>query len=308
MSTSVVLQQMGVITILVAIGIILYKKKIVDDYTSPKLSAIVMDVCNPALILASLLSGNITATHKDLLVALLLGFLFYMGLVVLGFIFPFIVRADKDTSRFYNVMTVYTNVGFIGIPVARAILPDNAILYVIVCNVMYSLLFYTHGIVILSNGKEKMNIKKIFSPGTIMAILSLLVFWFGVNLPPIVSNSISFIGNATVFLSMTLLGVGIARSDIKKGLKNIRIWIYIAIRMRLVPILLFVLLRAANFSQITILGLCLMAAMPIGNLPLIQTEKMGGDTELLSNSIAISTFISIFTITILMSIFSSMVY
>ena len=200
MSTSVVLQQMGVITILVAIGIILYKKKIVDDYTSPKLSAIVMDVCNPALILASLLSGNITATHKDLLVALLLGFLFYMGLVVLGFIFPFIVRADKDTSRFYNVMTVYTNVGFIGIPVARAILPDNAILYVIVCNVMYSLLFYTHGIVILSNGKEKMNIKKIFSPGTIMAILSLLVFWFGVNLPPIVSNSISFIGNATVFL------------------------------------------------------------------------------------------------------------
>ena len=52
MSTSVVLQQMGVITILVAIGIILYKKKIVDDYTSPKLSAIVMDVCNPALILA----------------------------------------------------------------------------------------------------------------------------------------------------------------------------------------------------------------------------------------------------------------
>ena len=306
MSTSVVLQQMGVITILVAIGIILYKKKIVDDYTSPKLSAIVMDVCNPALILASLLSGNVTATHKDLLVALLLGFLFSMRFVILGFIFPFIVRADKDTSRFYNVMTVYTNVGFIGIPVARAILPDNAILYVIVCNVMYSLLFYTHGIVILSNGKEKMNIKKIFSPGTIMAILSLLVFWFGVNLPPIVANSISFIGNATVFLSMTLLGVGIARSDIKKGLKNIRIWIYIAIRMLLVPILLFVSLRAANFSQITVLGLCLMAAMPIGNLPLIQTEKMGGDTELLSNSIAISTFISIFTITILMSIFAKL--
>ena len=306
MSTSVVLQQMGVITILVAIGIILYKKKIVDDHTSPKLSAIVMDVCNPALILASLLSGNVTATHKDLLLALLLGFLFYIGLVILGFIFPFIVRADKDTSRFYNVMTVYTNVGFIGIPVARAILPDNAILYVIACNVMYSLLFYTHGIVILSNGKEKMNIKKIFSPGTIMAIISLLVFWFGVNLPPILANSISFIGNATVFLSMTLLGVGIARSDIKKGIKNIRIWIYIAIRMLLVPILLFVSLRAAGFSQITVLGLCLMAAMPIGNLPLIQTEKMGGDTELLSNSIAISTFISIFTITILMSIFAKL--
>ncbi len=306
MSTGIVLQQMGVITILVAIGIYLYKKKVVDDYVSQKLSVIVMDICNPALILASILSGNITATHKDLITGMILGAVFYIGLVILGFIFPYIVRAGKDSRRFYNLMTVYTNVGFIGIPVARAILPENAILYVIVCNVMYCLLFYTHGIVILSNGKEKMSIRKVFSPGTIMAILSLVVFWFGITPPPIISNSISFIGNANVFLSMTLLGVGIARSGISAGLKNFRIWIYIAVRMILVPVILFFTLRAMNFNSVTILGLCLMAEMPIGNLPLIQSEKMGEDTELLSNAIAISTVASIFTITILMSIFTGL--
>jgi predicted permease len=90
MSTSVVLQQMGVITILVAIGIYLYKKKVVDSTVSQKLSVIVMDICNPALIMASILSGNITATHKDLITAMILGASFYAGLVILGFIFPFI--------------------------------------------------------------------------------------------------------------------------------------------------------------------------------------------------------------------------
>jgi len=106
---------------------------------------------------------------------------------------------------------------------------------------------------------------------------------------------------------MTLLGVGIARSGIVSGLKNIRIWVYIAVRMVLLPIAMFFVLKIAGFSSVTILGLCLMAAMPIGNLPLIQSEKMGEDTELLANSIAISTAASIITITALMSLFTSLI-
>jgi predicted permease len=218
---------MGVITILVAIGIYLYKREVIDNTTSQKISVIIMDICNPALILASMLSGNVSATHADLIEALIIGALFYIFLVILGFLLPIILRVERDNQRFFNLMTVYTNVGFIGIPVARAILPENAILYVIVCNVMYSLLFYTHGITILGRGKEKMNLKKVFSPGTIMALLALVVFWFNLKPPLIISNSISYIGNATVFLSMALLGVSIARSDITKGLKNIRIWAYL---------------------------------------------------------------------------------
>ena len=64
MSLSVILQQMGVICILVAIGIFLQKKGVVDNLTSKKLSAIVVDVCNPALIMASILGGNVTAGHE----------------------------------------------------------------------------------------------------------------------------------------------------------------------------------------------------------------------------------------------------
>jgi predicted permease len=76
--------------------------------------------------------------------------------------------------------------------------------------------------------------------------------------------------------------------------------------MILVPVALFFALKLAGFSYITIMGLCLMAAMPIGNLPLIQCEKMGEDTELLSGAIAISTLASIFTITILMTTFTTL--
>ncbi len=296
---------MGVIIILVACGIFLYKKKIIDNNVSQKISVIVMDICNPALILASILSGNVTASHHDLIVAMILGVTFYVGLIALGMLLPMILRVEKDKRRFYNLMTVYTNVGFIGIPVARAILPANAILYVIVCNVMYSLLFYTHGITVLGNGKEKMNFKKILSPGTVMAVLSLVVCWFGITPPPIISNSLIHIGNATVFLSMALLGVSIARSNVSKGFKNVRIWLYILIRLVALPVAIFFVFRAFGGNELSVLGFSLMAMMPVGNLPLIQSEKMGEDTELLSTAITVTTIVSMVTITILMTTFSA---
>ncbi|MBR6218628.1 MAG: AEC family transporter [Eubacterium sp.] len=307
MSISVVLQQMGVIVILVAVGIYLYFRKIVDGTVSRKVSAIVMDICNPALVLSSILTGNITVNHKDLLSAILFGVGFYAILMVFGAVLPLMLGVKKDKRRFYNLMVVYTNVGFIGIPVAKAILPENAIIYVIVCNVMYCLLFYTHGITVLSNGKEKMNLLKVLSPGTLMSVFSLVVCWFKLTLPPILSSSISYIGNATVFLSMMLLGVSIARSDIIKGFKEIRIWGYIVIRMVIFPIVVFFILRAAGCNDVMVLSFALMAMMPVGNLPLIQSEKIGEDTETLSNAITVSTIVSVPTITALMVWFTTVI-
>ncbi len=306
MSASVVLQQMGVIAILVSVGIYLDRKKIVDRAMSPKLSTIVMDICNPALIMASILDGHVSATHGELGQAIILGAAFYGFLMVLGLGLPFVLRAEKDKRRFYNLMVVYTNVGFIGIPVARAVLPQKAILYVIVCNVMYSLLFYTHGITVLSNGREKMNLKKVLSPGTIMALLSLVVCWFQITPPPLISGCISYIGNATIFLSMALLGISISRSKPADGFHNIRLWAYMVLRMVLLPIVMFFVLRAFQCDEVLVLGFCLMAAMPVGNLPLIQSEKIGDDTSLLSSAITFTTIVSMVTITGLMLLFTSL--
>lgn len=302
MNALIILQQMAVIAILVLVGVYLQKKDIIDEHTSKKLSVIVMDVVNPALIMSCVLSGDITATHKDLISAIGVGVVLYAFLCVLGFVIPVILPIQKEQRKFYNMMTVYTNVGFIGIPVAKAVLSDSAMLYVIICNVMYCLLFYTHGVTVLGGKKEKIDVKKIFSPGTVMSLLTLLIFWFHISLPAVISNSIIYLGNATVFLSMSLLGVSIAKSSLKNGLKNKSIWIYIAIRMLAVPILLVLILKALHYPEEMVQAFCLMAAMPVANLPLIQAEKIGEDTELLSNGIMVTTVLCFVTITFLMSV------
>ena len=61
----VALQQMLVLFIIMMIGFIAYKKNIITDETSKKLSAIVVNISNPALILSSV-TGNATVTGAEL--------------------------------------------------------------------------------------------------------------------------------------------------------------------------------------------------------------------------------------------------
>lgn len=305
MSTLIVLQQMAVISLLVLIGVYLFKKDVVDSQTSKKLSAIVADICNPAIILASLDPNSVTSGKKVLLFAVVAGVVIHIFYVVLGAVMPLIYGVEAGKRKFYTMMMVYTNVGFIGIPVAKAVLPKEAMVYVIVCNVMYSLLFYTHGVTVLSSGKEQMNLLKVINPGTIAAVFSMVIFAFNIKLPFIIENTINYVGNATVFLSMVLLGVSIARSDIIKGFKNKKLWLHVVFRLLLVPMAVAFAVRGVGFSKNAALGFALMSGMPVGNLPLIQAEKTGEDTDVLSSAITVTTISSVATITILMSVLSN---
>ena len=293
---------MSVIAILVGIGIWLQKRDVLNDKSTPFLSRIVVDICNPALIVSSIVSGNISVSHRDFLNGVGISAAVYFLFILLGYIVPHIVRIPKDERKFYTLMSIYGNVGFLGIPVARAILPENCMLYVIICNVFYCLLFYTHGVVALSSGKEKMNLKKVFSPGVLMSLFALVIFWFDLKLPDMIVNTIQYIGNPTVFLSMILLGAAVGRSKFFEAVKDLKLWIFILIRHVTVPVAVVILLGALHVQEEMIRTFCLMCAVPVGNLPMIQAEKTGERTDVLSKGIIVTTVFSFFSITILMSL------
>ncbi|MBO6006963.1 MAG: AEC family transporter [Lachnospiraceae bacterium] len=302
MGAITVLKQMTMIAVLAAIGFFLQKKKVLDKNSTPVISRIVVDICNPALIVSTILTGNITVTHEEFLKGVGVSACVYLLFILVGYIIPHIIRVPKDERRFYTIMSVYGNVGFLGIPVAKAILPENAMLYVIICNVFYCLLFYTHGVTALSSGKEKMNPKKLLSPGVLMSILALVIFWFDLKLPEIVVRTVDYIGCPTVFLSMILLGASVARSNIIREMKSLPLWLYIAVRMVLVPVVTVLVLKGIGAPADMVRTFCLMCAVPVGNLPMIQAEKTGERTDVLSRGIIVTTVFSFLSITVLMSV------
>lgn len=302
MSSLIIIQQMAVIAILVAIGWGLQRAGILDDSTCKHMSFTVVNLTNPCLILTTAITSGVRLSHRDFLLALAVAAVFYVFLIILGRLLPRILPIRPDQRKFYNMMIVYTNIGFIGIPIASAVLPDGAMVYVVICNIMFFIFFYTHGIATLRGERGGFSWRKLLNPGTIASVITVLLFWFDLKLPLFLSSTISYIGNATLFLSLTMLGASLAHADIPGSLKRPGIWCYILVRMVAVPLGLYIILRALKLPQDMIEAFALMAMVPAGNLPMVQAEADGLPTATLSEGIVGSTILCFFTITLLMSL------
>ena len=289
MSLEIVFAQMIVIVILVCVGIGLYKKKYIDETMSEKLSAIVVDVCNPVLCLSCGLEAKGAAGHKEIAFAFMAAFLVYAFLLVSGFFVPKICGISRENQKYYNMMMVYGNIGFIGIPVAKAVLPPEAMIYVIILNIMYSVIFYTHGIWLMGAKKEA---HFRLQPGLVCSVLTIIIFWFELSFPDIVTQSITYIGNATTFLSMTLLGCSFAAVSAKVFKGNWKTYLFIILKMLAIPVVLGYLLSILKVNEHMVQAFVLLVAMPAGNMPLMLAKQVGEDTEALTQGILLTTIVT----------------
>lgn len=301
MSFTIILKQMVVIALLASIGYVAFRRKMIDSNMTQRLSVVVVDICNPALSLSCVIQDRLSAAHKDILQAVLIAAVIYLILIALGVVLPKILGIPKAQQKFYHMMTVYANTGFIGIPVARAILEPDAMLYVIIFNVMFSVFFYTHGIYVL--GKDKSGKKP--SPinmGLICSIATILIAWFDLTVPDLLGEVIVYIGNATAFLSMLLLGASFAVVSFRDVFRGKRIYLYVLLRQLCIPVLFGKILLQMGVQINMVYAFTLLLAMPAANTPLMLASKNGEDTTVLSQGILLTTILSLATVTIVMSV------
>lgn len=308
MGMAIILKNMSVILLMALMGYVLFQKGILEESTNKKLSALVVDLCNPALTIACIIEDKITATHQEILQAAGISIGIYGILILLGMILPKLLKVEKEEEKFYHMMTVYTNVGFIGLPLARAVLHGDAMLYVIIFNVLYSLFFYTHGCFVMRKEEKKKVEKKKGAPrislnlGLISGIASIIIVWFDLSIPELIGNVCIYTGDANTFLAMLLLGASIAAVSLKQLLSNKKLYAFLGLRMLLVPIAAASTLKFMKTDQNMVLAFTLMLSMPMASMPLMLAERNGEDTGILSSGIAISTAVSFATITLVLGI------
>ena len=301
MSTIILLQQMAVIAVMMMIGFYLRKSSRIDGRFTKQLSFIIANITNPALMISAAGNQDAFTSRGELLNGLLLAAGLYAVLCVLGFALPVVLRIPAEDRKFYNMMTVYTNTGFMGIPLAQVILPEKAMIYVIIVNAMFSIYIYTHGVIVLG-GREQVSLKKLLSPGFLGAVAAVAIRWFGITLPLIPANIADYLGNSTTFLAMMLLGSSVAKLSLKESLLDRSMWLYLPGRMLVIPAVITIALRAGGADPYLTMAFCLMVAMPAGNLSLILAEKEGYPTEILARGIMMTTLVSFFTVTLLLSV------
>ena len=191
-------------------------------------------------------------------------------------------------------MAGFSNCGFMGYPIILAINPDWMI-YAVAYNVAYLLVSWTIG-VSLFQGRQNVSLKRVLlNPNIIASFIGFAVFCLSITLPDILSQTMSLIGGLTTPLSMLLLGTRISGVRLN-ALRDKDYHIAAALRLIVLPLILYVLLLPLHLDSAVWGTLYLLTAMPCGTLTAMQAELYGGDARFAARAIAYSTLLSLVTV------------
>ena len=311
MSITVVLQQMVIIFILIGIGMILYRSKMLSEETSKQISGIIINVTNPALLICSAFDDGPKVSLRELSIAFVSYAAVFALLIVIGFLIPCLLRVPKRLHYTYQMLTIFGNVGFIGIPLASAVLGSESLIFVSIFNLLFNLLIYTFGVSMLQraaagqaadadsiprHNSTSGRLQKLVNAGTISAVFTIVFYLGDFHVPVVISSTLSYTGRATTLVSMLVLGVSVAQMAPKDIFSHPRLYLCTLLRQILVPIGCVLLLRGLIDNKLILNTMLLMVAVPAANMPLMIAKQMDMDTESISQGIILTTVLSLVTV------------
>lgn len=300
-----VFNQILILFIIMLVGVLIRKLKAVGEQFGKVMIEFIMNVTLPALIITSMnyeFSKEIALNSSKVL---LLCFISYIIFILIALLITKPLKVDKSSKNVYRFMLIFANVGFMGYPVVNAALGKEGVFYTAIYNIVFSILIWTVGIIIITNGndKQKLNLKILLNPGTISTIIGLLIFLFSIKIPNIFFNTISTMGNMTTPLSMLYIGFTLAGGSIKDVFASSTMFILSFVRLIILPlVILFIILPF--FKDKVILGVTvIMAAMPAAANTALFAGKFNSDTYTASKIVFITTLMSVITIPFIIYLF-----
>lgn len=311
-SAIVIFQQMMVLFGMMLVGFFCYKWDWIDDHSYGKLSKIVVNILNPLLVIDGVLGKSRDGSFHNLLTNLVMVILYFVFLIIISIPVVKIIRPEKENIGVYRLMMIFSNVGFMGIPVISALYGSDVIIYIVFYMLGYNFLLYTYGIILArssakpayaenhnSNGSFKENLKAIINPGTIAGIIAIILFVCKIQVAAPMTSFIKYLSQCVVPFSMILIGASMAQQELKTIFKDVRMYWFLLIRLILIPVIMVLCVRNLPIDS-QILGVfILMLAMPVGSIVVLVAMEQGADSACCTRGSVISTLLSIITIPII---------
>ena len=218
MSAGVVATQMAIMFLFLFIGYGLTKRGHFSADTSRDLSFIIANICCPSMLLAGIFTAP-AMTGRELLEGGIATVVIYGILILLGLLVGPLLGIPKAERKFYQLMTIFSNVGFIGYPVVNAVIGPEGMAFAALFNLGFNLLIFTYGIVLLRQGQASVNWKTFLNAGTLSGVLAIVLLLTKLTVPTPVVSCLSYMGNAMTFFASAIIS-GILAAGMASSSRN----------------------------------------------------------------------------------------
>ena len=305
------LNQMGFLLLLIIIGFVLVRTKLVTADGAGVLSKLETYVLVPALVMGTFMQ-NFTVARIGVA-----GQYFLVGLIVIVITIPIAVVVGRLFSKNFDLRNIYiyglafSNFGFMGNAVVKALFPEIFMEYLIFVLPFWTFI-YMWGVPYLLMSSEEdrgflAGLKRLINPMFITMIVGIIIGILNIPVPSFLENGILTLGDCMSPIAMLLTGMTIGRIDLGKTFRNVPIYVVSAIRLVIIPLLAIVILHFFPISYGLALCTVCALAMPLGLSTIIIPSAYGKDTSDAAGMALISHLLSCITIPVIFMIFEMMI-
>ena len=124
----------------------------------------------------------------------------------------------------------------------------------------------------------------------------MLIFLLDIEIPHIIQNILTMVGDITIPLSMILIGSSLALIPIKYVFSNVKIYIVSFIKLIMMPFIAYFTAKLFTNDSFLIAQLTIATALPAGSMIVMLTTQYKGNVKAASIGVFITTVLSVVTI------------
>lgn len=301
----VLLQQMMALFLMMVIGFLCGKAGKLDAAASKKISWIVVNVGNVALVLSAGMDNEITVEMEKVVLMLCLAVIVYAVMMILAIGLPILLRVERGNYGVYRVMLIFSNIGFMGMPLLSVLYGGESLLYASMFFFPYNILIYTYGIRAMKKEgaeKEKFKWRDILNAGVISSIVGVVIYFTGIRMPDFILKAVESLSNITAPLSMLVIGYSFTEFKMRELFTDVRLLLFSAIKLLLIPIAgTWVIMQFLSDPMMR--GACMvMLSTPVGSMTAMLAQQYDGNYSLASKGVALTSILSVVTMPVVAAV------
>ncbi len=292
---SVIFSQIIIMILILLVGVICYRTKIIDEKGNNTLANLLLMVVNPMIAL----NAFQTEYRPELISGLLFSFALAAATELIMILITNLVIRKKGNEDYgvERFSTSYPNCGFIGIPLVQALLGSEGVFYLTAYITVFTILSWTHGYIQMTGSTSWKEIRKgLFSPIMICCVLGIIMFFLRIQFPPIIQTAIGYISNINTPLAMIVAGVAVAQTNILGILKNKRIYLISFLKLLVMPAIALALVVIFPVNTTVAYMILIASACPSAASATSFAIRFHRNSSYASEIYAMTTFFSLVTI------------
>ena len=293
MNLSAVISQLAALFLMILAGYISARADLISPQFRQKLSSLALNTAAPCIILSSVLESE--SGSADMAAAVGVGVFFFALMIALAALLVRVCRVPRAQRGLDQLMLVFTNVGFMGIPVVQSIYGPTGVALLSMFILIFNLCFFSYGVLLISGGLS-LNPRALLNTCIIAALLALLFGLTGWHLPAPVETALAAIGAMNTPLAMMIIGASIAHSNLRAAFSSPRLYLVSLLRMAVMPLCILGIVAVLPIPRM-LAGICVaLAAMPVaGNCAMISDLYTPEDMTA-SQAVMLTTLLSAVTL------------